>query len=57
MIRTLSISLLASLALAFGQAASYDIDKAHSVVGFSITHMTVSEVTGTFKDYTGTITW
>lgn len=57
MIRSLFVTLLASLALAFGQAQNYDIDKAHSVVGFSITHMTVSEVTGTFKDYSGSIAW
>ena len=36
-----------------GQAAeSYNIDNAHSFVGFTVKHMGVSSVRGEFKDYT-----
>lgn len=50
-----TISLLA-IAIAFGAhtvfAADYDVDPAHTSVGFNIRHM-VSHVNGTFKDFTG----
>ena len=32
-------------------AATWTLDKAHSKIGFSITHMMVSEVEGMFKDF------
>ena len=35
-------------------AATYDIDPAHSTIGFKIRHMMVSKVAGTFGKYTGT---
>ena len=31
-------------------------DKAHTSVGFSVSHMVISETTGTFKDFSGTVT-
>lgn len=34
---------------------TWSIDKVHSKIGFSVTHMVVSETEGTFKDYTGTV--
>jgi polyisoprenoid-binding protein YceI len=34
----------------------WGLDKAHSSVIFSVTHMTVAETTGTFKDYTVDVT-
>jgi len=34
---------------------TWNIDKVHSKVGFSVTHMVVSETEGTFKDYTASI--
>lgn len=37
-------------------ADSYVIDPVHSSVGFSIKHLTVSEVTGNFKTFSGLIT-
>ncbi|MBF0569524.1 MAG: YceI family protein [Candidatus Omnitrophica bacterium] len=36
-------------------APIYDIDKAHSSFGFSVTHMMISHVTGGFGDYDGQI--
>lgn len=34
----------------------WDLDKAHSSLSFAVTHMTVSETTGTFGDYTVAVT-
>lgn len=35
--------------------STWTIDKVHSKIGFSVSHMVVSETEGSFKDYTGTI--
>jgi len=37
-------------------AQTWTIDKAHSKVQFTVTHLVISEVTGHFKSYTGSIT-
>lgn len=37
------------------EAATYDIDPAHSKVGFEIPHLVISTVEGRFKEYSGTI--
>lgn len=55
-----SIKSIIALALvfagmSFGQS-NWDFDKAHSSVGFSVTHLVISEVTGNFKDFSGTVT-
>lgn len=34
---------------------TWTLDKAHSKVGFAVTHMAVSEVEGNFKDFDGTL--
>ncbi len=34
---------------------TWSIDKVHSKIGFSVTHMVVSETEGVFKDYTASI--
>jgi len=36
-------------------AAQWTIDKAHSSIGFSVRHLVISNVKGTFGDYTGDI--
>ena len=36
-------------------AQGWQVDRAHSTVRFAITHMLVSEVDGSFKDFTGTV--
>jgi polyisoprenoid-binding protein YceI len=51
-------SLLALMFLAgatFGQTV-WNIDKAHSKIGFNVTHMVVAEVEGNFKDFDGKVT-
>ncbi len=35
----------------FAQGTGWNLDKAHSSIGFSIKHMVISEVSGNFKDY------
>lgn len=50
-------SLFALLLIAgstFAQA-SWTIDKAHSKIGFTVTHMAISEVEGNFKDFDATV--
>lgn len=34
-----------------GQRAVYEIDKAHSSIGFTVRHLGISKVSGTFSDY------
>ncbi len=41
-------------ALSFGQT-KWMIEKSHSNINFSVAHLVVSEVTGKFKDFTGTM--
>ena len=41
-------------AAAFAQSA-WNLDKAHSSVNFSVTHMVVSEVDGSFKDFSAEV--
>src|SRR5690348_6944511 len=45
--------LLAALAVAGTAMAqtNWSVDKAHSKIGFNVTHMVVAEVEGVFKDY------
>lgn len=37
--------------MSVGSANSWKLDKAHSQIGFTITHMMISEVTGKFRDF------
>jgi polyisoprenoid-binding protein YceI len=44
------------LAMATGSmAANWEIDGAHSSVGFTVKHLVISKVTGKFDDFSGTI--
>ena len=45
------VSVLAASAL-FG--GTYNVDKSHSSVGFKVKHMMISNVNGSFNDFTGT---
>jgi polyisoprenoid-binding protein YceI len=49
--------LLLTLLAAFGVQAqtTWTIDKVHSKIGFSVSHMVVSETEGVFKDYTAQV--
>lgn len=51
--------LLAVLVLAFSmnaQVNNWSIDKAHSSISFSVSHMVISEVDGRFDKFEGTVT-
>jgi polyisoprenoid-binding protein YceI len=57
--RVRSAALLCSFVMApsvLAAATTYDVDKAHSSVGFSIRHL-LTQVQGKFNDYTGAITY
>lgn len=50
----LVLATIAALATAApASAATYDLDVAHSNVGFSVRHLGVSNVRGAFKEFTG----
>ena len=38
------------------QTATWNFDKAHSSIGFAVSHMVISETEGKFKAYEGTVT-
>lgn len=40
-----------------GAAGAYSFDKAHTAIGFKVTHMGLSEVPGYFRDFAGTINY
>ena len=46
--------MLLAASSAFAQS-TWTVDKVHSKIGFSVVHMVVSEVEGTFKDYTANV--
>lgn len=48
------LALVALTTSAFAQS-TWNIDKVHSKIGFSVSHMVVSETEGTFKDYTAQV--
>ncbi len=51
-------SILAAFMLCTGLALaadSYDVDMAHSTVGFSVAHLVISHVSGRFGNFSGTI--
>jgi polyisoprenoid-binding protein YceI len=48
-------AVAALFATTFTQA-QWNVDKSHSSIGFSVSHMVVSEATGVFKDFAGTVT-
>jgi polyisoprenoid-binding protein YceI len=56
--KTLITLFTAVALLAFKPIAdsTWTVDSAHSKLGFSITHMMVSDVEGTFKSFTATVT-
>jgi polyisoprenoid-binding protein YceI len=52
------VAVLAAVALVASQAQAadtYNIDAAHTTVGFSIQHMVISKVKGRFNEFSGTI--
>jgi polyisoprenoid-binding protein YceI len=54
--RILSIALALLLStLGASSQTSWKIDRAHSRVSFSVTHLVVAEITGSFTDFEGTL--
>ena len=51
----LAVSLLLMTGVIFGQNGKWKFDKAHTKIQFTATHMKISEVTGQFKSFSGTI--
>lgn len=45
-----------SLAYGTAQAQTWSVDKAHSRFGFGVTHLSISEIDGNFKNFDATIT-
>jgi len=39
----------------FGEMSKWNLDKAHTTIGFAVKHMVVSKTTGKFLDYTGVV--
>lgn len=54
MLKTLLVLLFFSVT-SFAQQTIWKFDKAHSQVQFKVTHLVISEVTGSFKDFDGTV--
>jgi len=46
--------VIGSLFVSSLYAASYNIDKAHSSIGFKVKHLMISNVKGSFRDFKGT---
>jgi len=56
MIKKLIVPALAVPLMAMSaQTAEWDIDVPHSSIGFSVSHLVVSEVTGKFEKFSGTV--
>jgi polyisoprenoid-binding protein YceI len=55
-LKTLGLAAVAFLAFSTAHAQTWALDKAHSKVGFTITHMMLSEVDGYFKAFEAKVT-
>lgn len=55
----LALAVMLILATAGGawSADTYEVDGAHAYVGFTISHLVINRVRGTFNDFTGTIVY
>lgn len=51
----LSTALLCATPSTFAEMASWNIDKSHTTIGFSVKHMVVSKTQGKFLEYTGVV--
>ncbi len=54
-IGTIAMAFMMSIGL-WAQTTNWNFDQSHSSVEFSIDHMVISEVTGKFTEYTGSVT-
>jgi polyisoprenoid-binding protein YceI len=53
MTRITALALAMAPALAFGQAATWNVDGSHTRAGFSVKHLVISDVKGEFAQTTG----
>ena len=53
--KKLTVLVLVLLSIGTFAQTTWNVDKVHSKVGFSVSHMVVAETEGSFKDYTGTV--
>jgi len=49
----LSVAILLTFGSTVATAADYEIDPAHSAVGFQVKHLTISKVKGSFGEFSG----
>jgi len=49
--------LFALLGSSFLLADTYNLDKVHTSVGFTVSHLVISHVSGVFRDFNGTINY
>lgn len=54
-LKLVTILLLLTVSLTFAQT-TWEVDKSHSKVGFSVTHLVITDVDGDFKEFDATIT-
>ena len=51
----IAATLILTVSLTFAQT-TWDFDKSHSKIGFSVTHLVITDVEGNFKEFEGSIT-
>lgn len=49
------VAALALITTSLSAQTKWSVEKSHSNINFSVAHLVVSEVTGKFKDFTGTV--
>ena len=54
-LKIIAATLILTVSLTFAQT-TWDFDKSHSKIGFSVTHLVITDVEGNFKEFEGTIT-
>ncbi|MDR2204802.1 MAG: YceI family protein [Flavobacteriaceae bacterium] len=47
---------VATIAMSISATAQWNVDRSHSGIKFTVSHMMISEVDGLFKDFSGTFT-
>ena len=54
-LKIIAATLILTVSLTFAQT-TWDFDKSHSKIGFSVTHLVITDVEGNFKEFEGSIT-
>lgn len=54
-LKIIAAILILSVSFTFAQT-TWNFDKSHSKIGFSVTHLVITDVEGNFKEFEGTIT-